>query len=143
MKNTTIVLFGATGDLAKRKIIPALYRFVEKKKLENIIIVGVAFDDVTSDEMIDAAMPFVQNGTQENWDMLRSHSYYKKTNFTEHSDFVSLHEFVEKCEQQHTNETTNRLFYLATGANFFCSITQSLGKTQLGCKKAQEQPIVY
>ena len=81
MKNVTIVLFGATGDLSKRKIIPALYRFIAHKKLENVIIVGAAFDDVTSDQMINAAQPFVQDNDESNWDVLRSISYYKKINF--------------------------------------------------------------
>jgi glucose-6-phosphate 1-dehydrogenase len=131
MKNTTIVLFGATGDLAKRKIIPALYQFVEKKKLENVIIVGAAFDDVTSDQMIDAAQPFVQNGNQGNWDYLRQHSYYKKINFTSGDDFVSLNDFVKECEQKHEIIAGNRLFYLATGSNFFCPITHHVGETGL------------
>jgi len=131
MKNITIVLFGATGDLAKRKIIPALYRFVEKNKLNNVIVVGAAFDEVTSDQMIDAAQPFVSNGTQELWDFLRSHSYYKKINFNESNDFVGLTDFIKKCEQKHDIVSENRLFYLATGSNFFCSITDNIGKTGL------------
>ena len=81
MKNVTIILFGATGDLSKRKIIPAVYRFLEKKKLEKVIIVGAAFDDLTSDQMIDAARPFVQNVNETDWQKLRSISYYKKINF--------------------------------------------------------------
>jgi hypothetical protein len=45
MKNITIVLFGATGDLSKRKIIPALYCFVAHKKLENVIKENKFFDN--------------------------------------------------------------------------------------------------
>jgi glucose-6-phosphate 1-dehydrogenase len=136
MKNVTIVLFGATGDLSKRKIIPALYRFVAHKKLENVIIVGAAFDDVTSDQMVEAARPFVQNGDEDIWNMLRSISYYKKINFTENNDFVLLHEFVEQCEHKH-GIVTSRLFYLATGSNFFCSITHN--STQAGLLQRRDQ----
>ena len=122
MKNVTIVLFGATGDLSKRKIIPALYRFVAHKKLENVIVVGAAFDDVNADQMINAARPFVVDGNEENWNTLASMSYYKKINFTENSDFSALRTFVEECEQKH-GIAGSRLFYLATGSNFFCPIT--------------------
>ena len=146
MKNVTIILFGATGDLAKRKIIPALYRFIQHKKLENFIVVGAAFDDVTADHMINAAQPFVENGDEKIWHILRSNSFYKKINFTEHNDFIELNEFVEHCESFHnaleSNPSTssgraqnkngiresrryNRLFYVATSSQFFCPITQS------------------
>jgi glucose-6-phosphate 1-dehydrogenase len=130
MKNVTIIMFGATGDLAKRKLIPALYRFVAQKKLENVIIVGAAFDDVTSDQMIDAARPFVADGNEENWDLLRKSSYYKKINFNEQDDFSSLRAFVEEREAQY-GITGNRLFYLATGAQFFCPITHSCAQVGL------------
>ena len=135
MKNVTIVIFGATGDLGKRKIIPALYRFIANKKLEKVIIVGAAFDDATSDQMIDAARPFVQDIDQECWDMLRSISYYKKINFTENNDFATLRSFVEECEQKNGIKGS-RLFYLATGSNFFCPITHN--SAQVGLLQRRE-----
>ena len=88
MQNVTIILFGATGDLSKRKIIPALYRFLTHQKLENFLIVGAAFDDVTAEQMINAAQPFVENGDEKIWDTLRSNSFYKKINFTDENDYV-------------------------------------------------------
>lgn len=136
MKNVTIILFGATGDLSKRKIIPALHRFVANKKLEKVIVVGAAFDDVTSDQMINAARPFVQSDDESSWDVLRSMSYYKKINFTENNDFVALREFVEQCERKH-GIVGSRLFYLATGSNFFCPITHSC--TQVGLLQRRDQ----
>lgn len=136
MKNVTIILFGATGDLSKRKIIPALHRFVANKKLEKVIVVGAAFDDVTSDQMINAARPFVQSDDESSWDVLRSMSYYKKINFTDHNDFVALREFVEQCERKH-GIVGSRLFYLATGSNFFCPITHSC--TQVGLLQRRDQ----
>ncbi len=136
MKNVTIVLFGATGDLSKRKIIPALYRFIAKKKLEKVIIVGAAFDDVTADHMIDAARPFIQEADDTNWNILRDMSYYKKINFSESDDFAALHSFVEECEQRN-GITGSRLFYVATGSNFFCPITHS--SAQVGLLQRREK----
>ena len=133
-------MFGATGDLAKRKLIPALYRFVANKKLENVILVGAAFDDVTADQMIDAAQPFVQNGDAHNWDIVRSNSYYKKIDFTAPDDFTALRIFVEECEKKH-DLTGNRLFYLATGANFFCPITHSSAQVGLLQKRNPQDAI--
>jgi len=136
MKNVTIILFGATGDLSKRKIIPALYRLIANKKLENAIIIGTAFDDVSSDQMIEAARPFVPHGDEQIWDALRTVSYYKKIDFTEKDDFVALHTFVEKCEQKH-GITASRLFYVATASNFFCSITHN--SSQIGLLQRREE----
>src|SRR5579872_3061332 len=130
MKNTTIIIFGATGDLAKRKLIPALYRCVEKNELDNAIIIGAAFDDVTSDAMIDAALPFVANVNKDQWNILKEHSFYTAINFTEKNDFKKLHSFVQECEKKHGIEQGNRLFYLAVGAQFFCLITENI--TALG-----------
>jgi glucose-6-phosphate 1-dehydrogenase len=146
MKNITIILFGATGDLSKRKIIPALHRFVAKKKLEKVIIVGAAFDEITSHQMIDAAYPFVQDGDETVWNNLRNISYYKKIDFNKPADFASLHLFIQECEKKN-GITGNRLFYLATGSNFFCSITHNCAEVGLlQRKKINEQTwhrIVY
>jgi len=136
MKNVTIILFGATGDLSKRKIIPALYRFLVKKKLEKVIIVGAAFDDVTSDQMVDAARPFVQDSDEELWNNLRAISYYKRIDFNKPTDFESLHVFVQECEQKHAIRGS-RLFYVATGSNFFCPITHS--SAQVGLLQRKEK----
>ena len=130
MKNVTIILFGATGDLSKRKIIPALYRFIAHKKLENFTIVGAAFDEVTSDQMIDAARPFIENGDEEIWKLLYTHSFYKKINFNEPQDYQALHTFVEECEHKQNIQGT-RLFYVATSASFFCSITDNCARVGL------------
>jgi len=43
MNDGTFIIFGATGDLAKRKLIPALYQLVAKKKLNNFAIIGALF----------------------------------------------------------------------------------------------------
>ena len=131
MKNTTIIIFGATGDLSKRKIIPALYQFAEKNKLENILIVGAAVEDISAQEMLNAARPFVHHAENEYWDILQKHSYYKKVNFQEQQDFASLKMFIEEHEKNHNFIHTNRLFYLATAAQFFCPITYAIAHINL------------
>lgn len=130
MKNITIILFGATGDLSKRKIIPALYRAVEHKKIEHFTLIGVAFDEVTSEEMINAAYPFVENSDEGIWNVLHENSFYIKINFTESSDYQALNTFVQACERSQGIAVAHRLFYLATSASFFSSITSNC--TQVG-----------
>jgi glucose-6-phosphate 1-dehydrogenase len=131
MNNITIILFGATGDLSKRKIIPALYRFIEHKKLDQFIIVGAAFDEVTADQMIDGAYPFVEHGNEEIWKILRRNSFYKKIDFTVADDYQELYAFVQECEFNTQKGDFNRLFYIAAGSLFFCEITEQCTKVGL------------
>lgn len=122
MKHITIIIFGATGDLSKRKLIPALYWLITHKKIDTITIIGAAFDDITSDYMIDLAKPFIKNADEAILATLYACSYYKKINFTVPKDFVELNAFVQECEKKHSGYS-NRLFYCATAAHFFIPIT--------------------
>ena len=131
---TTIILYGATGDLAKRKLIPALYQLIEKKNFADVIIVGAAFEDVTADQMVNAAQPFITNSNQDCWQQLHNKSYYKRIDFNNADDFVALRDFVEQCEKENGFEDCNRLFYLATSSNFFCSITSHMSAVGLTTK---------
>src|SRR5436189_5061941 len=135
MKNTVIIIFGATGDLSKRKLIPALYRFVKKNKLENVIIIGAALDDIQAAQMLDSARTFIQDVKEDYWRILQNHTYYKKVDFKEKEDFVALQSFVEECEQKHSIKNGNRLFYLSVAAQFFCPITSII--SDIGLIKCQ------
>src|ERR1700675_3209107 len=58
-----MVLFGASGDLTKRKLIPALYNLVKAKLLpKTFAVVGVAFDDLTRDQFRDQVTSFLNAG---------------------------------------------------------------------------------
>ncbi len=57
MNECTIILLGATGDLAKRKLIPALCTLINAKRLTRFLLVGVAFEDVTVDELKALDLP--------------------------------------------------------------------------------------
>lgn len=126
MNECTIILLGATGDLAKRKLIPAIYKLIENNKLTKFALVGAAFSEVSRDEMLDAAKPFIPeiNGTV--WQRLRDRSYYQQLNFGNAQDYQKLKVLVEQAEEQH-GLPGNRLCYLAAAAHFFCSITKQLG----------------
>ena len=143
MKNTTFIIFGATGDLTKRKLIPALYRFIAKERLKNFIIVGAAFSDVTAEQMLQPAREFVQGLDEEVWAVLQEHTYNKKINFTDEHDFVALNAFVQECERVQGFTENNRLFYLATGSHFFCPITSHIAQSGLAQRQSQKGGAVW
>lgn len=132
-KHITIILFGATGDLSKRKIIPSLYRLIANEKLRNFTLIGVAFDEVSVHQMIEAALPFMPNSDEKIWDILRKNSFYKKINFTVAQDYEELKLFVEECERKNlsSTDTSARLFYVATSAAFFSPITNNCAHVAL------------
>jgi glucose-6-phosphate 1-dehydrogenase len=111
-----------------------------KNKLENVIVVGAAFDDVTSDQMIDAAKLFVQDKDETVWNSLRAASSYKKIDFNKPTDFQALRVFVETCEKKN-GITGSRLFYVATAADFFCPITHSCAEVGLLQKKSAHDQV--
>lgn len=140
MKNTTIIIFGATGDLARRKLIPALYRLVVRKKLEHFVIIGAAFDDVTADQMLERGREFIPDIDKEVWKTLLARTFYKKINFIIPEDFEALKSFIQNIEAKH-NLPGNRLFYAATASDFFCPITHNSARSGLAKRHGPKDTI--
>ncbi len=122
------IIFGATGDLAKRKLIPAIYRLIADKKIDTFVLVGVAIDEVTVDEILNRAKKFITNIDESIWRQLCACAYYYKINFVFKQDYAALATYIEECEQKH-NLPGNRLLYLATAADFFCPITHNVAQS--------------
>ena len=57
-EDVLFILLGATGDLTKRKLLPAIYRLVKEKKIGNFAIIGVARSSITSEEMLQSSKKF-------------------------------------------------------------------------------------
>ena len=111
---TTVVLFGATGDLAKRKLIPGLLHLFKSGLLDDLRVVGTSLDDMSVDEFRDSAMAAIAEfGTQEKEDE-------DTRAFAQHLDYVplsagpdALSDAVARAEEQLPGDTTLRLHYLA------------------------------
>ena len=134
MNDCTIVLFGATGDLAKKKIFPALYRLFTQKKLGNSIIIGAALEQVGKEELLQRVKPFVEDINEELWKLFHDRFFYFPMNVTQEADFKKLHDFVLSNEKKAQLSTGNRLFYCAVAAHFFCNITKNLSASGLARK---------
>jgi len=130
MNECTIVILGATGDLAKRKLIPALYTLIKSKKLKNFALVGAALEDVSSKDMINAARKFIKDIDEDIWTCLQKHSFYQKLNFNEEKDFDRLYSIVNSAEREY-GLSGNRLVYCAVSSDFFCEITEALCSSKI------------
>ena len=126
--STTIVIFGASGDLSKRKLIPALFNLFRKGRLpEKFNILGFSSSDLDHQdfrERIQAGLrQFAEyEFAQEEWESFAVHLYYLSGSFTQREDYDRLSGVLTGLE----NGPANRLFYLATPPRFFSVIPASL-----------------
>jgi len=126
----SIVLMGATGDLTKRKLIPALYKLVADGLLSSYVIFGTGRELTTVDAIFSAAESFVQNRSQELWQELKSHFQYVQLDFYTPDHYLLFKERLESAEKVY-GLSGNRLFFLATMPEHFEVITQALSDHQI------------
>ena len=123
-----ITFFGATGDLASRKLYPALFRLFQKGFIRNhFAVIGTARREWTDEYFREVVVKSVQSLTEDvnQAEEFASHFYYQAHNVTDTHHYVVLKELSEKLDQQYGIEG-NRIFYLAMAPSFFGTITQHL-----------------
>ncbi|MFL6150939.1 MAG: glucose-6-phosphate dehydrogenase [Ornithinibacter sp.] len=111
---TTFVLFGATGDLAKRKLIPGLLHLFQSRLVDDLRVVGTSLDEISADGFRDLALVAIrEHSTREMGDA-------DWREFAQRLDFVplsagplALGEAVERAEQQLPGDQNQRLHYLS------------------------------
>ncbi|GMA49632.1 glucose-6-phosphate 1-dehydrogenase [Alicyclobacillus contaminans] len=132
----TFILFGATGDLAHRKLFPALYSlYMDKLMPEQFAVVGVArtdFDDAHfRDEVRSAIEKFGRiKPDKTTFAKFVERFFYKSVDVNNPEDFRKLKERVEQVEKQ-LDLPKQRLFYLAMAPNFFGTVALSLKSSGL------------
>ena len=126
--STSIVIFGASGDLTRRKLIPALFRQWRKGRLPDAFrVVGFAWTKWDTarfrDEMTAGLNQFVDDKIDETQcaDFV-GRLHYVQGSFTEAADFGRLRQSLLDLE----NGPAQRLYYLATPPRFFLDICQQL-----------------
>ncbi|MGO9489041.1 MAG: glucose-6-phosphate dehydrogenase [Solirubrobacteraceae bacterium] len=133
---TTLVIFGATGDLARRKLLPALYNLAHEGALpERFFLVGVARkekdDDEYRAECEEAIRRFSRRTPDE--DVLKgllSNIKYVAGTFDEDAVYSTLGTVLDAFEKE-AGEPLNRAFYLSTAPAFFPVIVEELGRSGL------------
>ncbi|MCM3022842.1 glucose-6-phosphate dehydrogenase [Heyndrickxia ginsengihumi] len=123
-----IMLFGATGDLAKRKLFPSLYNLYRKGKLsENFAIIGTARRDWSHEVFRDHVKDSVLTArkTAEKIDEFISHFYYQAHDVTDSESYIQLKKLADDLDQQYQLEG-NRIFYLAMAPEYFGTISDHL-----------------
>lgn len=127
-----LVIFGATGDLTGRKLMPALYNLAHDGELPGHFgCVGFARRDKTDDEfrkeMLAAVNQFSRNKpvNEEIWSTFNDQIYYHKSEFDDDAGYESLKATLDKLDQK-LGTKGNRVFYLSTQPSFFPLIIEKL-----------------
>ena len=150
--NNCIVIFGASGDLTHRKLIPALYNLYKIGRLsENFSVLGVARSDLNDEtfrEKMREALIHNEETTPETLDAFCSHLYYQAVNTSDAQDYGKL---VPRLDDLHDKYKTcgNTLYYMSTPPSLYgvipeCLATHGLNTEEHGWKRIiVEKPFGY
>ena len=130
-KSVTFVIMGATGDLTKLKLIPAIYSLLKLNVVSCISLIGVARSDVTIQSILDEAKKSIKDLDINVWNKLCKSAQYQRLDFNSLDDFCSLSNKIKETEKRE-NLSHNRIFYLATLPEHFKIATENLAKVGLG-----------
>ncbi len=132
-----LVIFGATGDLTSRKLIPALYNLFKEGLLPlQFACIGFARRKKSNEEfrsdMKESVTQFseIQSVELSLWDHFQEHLYYHSADFHKEEGYLKLKTTLELFDL-HLGTKGNRIFYLATAPSFFTIISEKLYRTRL------------
>lgn len=132
-----LVIFGATGDLTARKLIPALYNLTREGQLSpQFVCVGFARREKTHDQFRDEMKQAINNFSRvkpidENlWSHFKEQIFYHRSEFHEEAGYKSLYSFLAELDTKFGTKG-NRVFYLSTQPSFFPLICEQLHRSSL------------
>jgi glucose-6-phosphate 1-dehydrogenase len=144
MNSTSIVIFGASGDLSQRKLIPGLFSLYRKGRLpEKFNIIGLSTSQMSDEQFREKLHQSTEKFSQdvmdaEAWQKFERHLFYQPGSFNSIEDFQHLGERLTNIE----SGPANRLYYLATPPRFFSIIVSTLGKLNMTIEKVGWRRVV-
>ncbi|MED1466839.1 glucose-6-phosphate dehydrogenase [Bacillus salipaludis] len=139
MDPVTFVLFGATGDLAKRKIFPSLFNlFLDKKMPKSFSIIGLGRREWSNEAFQKHVEKSLQTFSRriENSDVSKMKEFisafrYSSLDVTDSEGYKQLLDLIQNREEE-LNIPQNRLFYLSVSPEFFDVIALNIKKNGIG-----------
>ena len=132
---TTMVIFGATGDLTRRKLVPALFNLWCKGRLpENLQIVGFARSDHSEDHFRELMWDSVREISDlavhaDDWEKFVRSLHYVRGSLSEPEHVTRLRQRIEELEG--APSVANRLFYLSIAPGLYENAVKGLGASGL------------
>jgi len=141
----TFVIFGASGDLTSRKLIPALYRLFRQRRLpDDTQVVGFSRTDFSHDAWRDGLREKVQQFVgddfeAEHWNRFAAGLFYHPGDIGNLDDFISLKSFLD---QRESGAPCARVYYLSTSPRFYGPAVAHLGQSGLAEETCGERRVV-
>lgn len=148
LQPTSIIIFGATGDLAKRKLFPAFYNlFIEGRMPEQFNIVALGRADKDNDDFKNYVKENLvlfsrnQNEIDTEWEKFQAHITYFRHQIDEENSYRELDDKLKTLDNDY-GLRANRLFYLSIAPNFVSIISGHLKNAALAPNPAQDRIII-
>src|SRR6266404_5309702 len=131
-----MVIFGAAGDLTRRKLIPALYNLAKANLLSReFAILGVAHTKMSVEDFRNRLSEDIRNYAGNHldpdiWEWFLRRLYYISAEFDDKNLYAQLKTTLDKLDKEHSTHG-NFFFYLATGPDFFGEIVEQLAAVEL------------
>lgn len=127
------IIFGATGDLAHRKLYPAIYRLYKKGMLsESFAVIGTARRDWSDEHYQEVVLDSIEDliDSKEHAESFAKHFRYQSHNVKDSEHYHTLKELADTLDEEYAIEG-NRIFYLSMSPSFFGTITHHLREQSL------------
>jgi len=141
-----VVIFGATGDLTRRKLMPALCRLLGEGCLDGVRVLGVGRSDMTDDmfrafvrEALDKSKK-TEHLDENEWRAFAERLHYMAGELDDDETYRKVSERLDELASE--GASRNRLFYLATPPSLAPAIVKGLGKAKLGEENEQWSRLV-
>lgn len=145
---TIAIIFGGTGDLAKRKLIPAFYNlFLDGWLPEPFALIGLgrtATDDASyQNHLQESLSEFSRSGnpTEESWDTFSNSLFYLQSNINDPASYQQLADKIHALEEV-WGTRANRLFYLSVAPKFIEPITIHLAKAGIASDVERDRIVI-
>lgn len=140
----TVVIFGASGDLTKRKLIPALYNLFRKKRISpGIRIIGFSRSDFSHDSfrqsIREGVQEFSEHFDETLWSDFADNLFYLPGTPGTLDDFKRLDAFLNELE---AGQSSGRLYYLATPPMLYAAIVATLGQAGMSAESGSWRRII-
>src|SRR5699024_11461698 len=132
-QNALFIIFGATGDLAQRKLYPSLFNLYKKGFLcKRFAVIGTArrtWTDEHFQQVVRNSISGMEDTAAQATEFSR-HFYYQSHNVNDVEHYVTLKKLAEKLDEKY-KINGNRLFYLAMSPRFFGTICKNLKSEEI------------
>ena len=143
-----LLIFGASGDLTKRKLMPSLYHLYASGMLpEQFFILGTGRNAIGTDQFRSTMLAAVKEAmlkdfSQKTWDEFSARLFHTAFDYSDPAAYgTALHDRLSVLERQHRTEGT-RIFYLAVPPTIYEDIIRNLGAAGLAREEAGSSRIV-